>query len=297
MPHMTTVPTDPTLPLDPGREVPAEYDVFCEACGYSLIGIAADRCPECGAAYDPAALPFARVPWLHRRRLGRTRAYWSTVGMVLRRPRRFAEELCRPVRVSAADAASFRALTIRIAAVSVALAAAGITAVVIAAWPGGAVLAPGWWAAVAGFVVLAFVSTTVFLRLATDMPTFIWRGLPSRPPTELAPVHHYASAPLALMPALALVAVAAWSVFVSSPDESVARLCQRVVGAGAFGVVFVSWRVALQLMSAVTGSGRRRVVLLSLYLPVHWLMMAFVVTMLTGAVMGGVSALVRMWSR
>src|SRR5687768_16311267 len=91
-------------PLDPGGEVPAEYDVFCEACGYSLIGIAADRCPECGAAYDPNELPFARIPWLHRRRIGRLRAYAATVWGVLWRPRRFAEELCRPVRVSAADA-------------------------------------------------------------------------------------------------------------------------------------------------------------------------------------------------
>src|SRR4051794_9109758 len=85
---------------DPAHEVPPEYDVFCEGCGYSLAGIAADRCPECGRPYDPAELPFARVPWLHRRRIGFWRAYVKTVAMVLLTPRRFARELCRPVRVS-----------------------------------------------------------------------------------------------------------------------------------------------------------------------------------------------------
>src|SRR4051794_30257526 len=56
--------SDPPAPVgtvlrhDPAREVPAEYDVFCEGCGYSLAGIAADRCPECGRAYDPAERPF-----------------------------------------------------------------------------------------------------------------------------------------------------------------------------------------------------------------------------------------------
>lgn len=289
---MTTIlhPT-PSPPLDPGRAVPAEYDVFCEACGYSLIGIAADRCPECGASYDAAALPFARIPWLHRRRLGRARAYGSTVAMVLRRPRRFAEELCRPVRVSAADAAAFRALTIRVAAVSVALAAAAVMALAIAELPAGTTLTPGSWAVMAGLVVLTFVSTTVFLRLATDMPTFIWRGLPSRPATELAPVHHYASAPLALMPGLALVTVAASFVFINPPDETVLLVCQWAVGGWVLGLIFVSWRRALQLMSAATGSGRRRVALLGLYLPVHWLLMAFVVGMLAGGVMLGVNLL------
>jgi hypothetical protein len=211
--------------------------------------------------------------------------------MVLRRPRGFAEELCRPVRVSAADAAVFRRLTIRIAAVSVALATAAVIGLVIANLPPGNRLPPGWWLAVGGFVVLSFVSTTIFLRLATDMPTFIWRGLPSRPTTELAPVHHYASAPLALMPLLALVTVAASFVFVNPPDDTVLHAWQFVVGTCVLAILFLSWRCALQLMAGATGSGRRRVAMLGFYLPVHWLLMLFIVWMLTGAVALGVSEL------
>jgi hypothetical protein len=285
-------------PLDPGGEVPAEYDVFCEACGYSLLGIAADRCPECGAPYDPNELPFARIPWLHRRRIGRVRAYAATVWGVLRRPRRFAEELCRPVRVSAADARAFRALTIRIAAFAVAVAAAGIMTIIIANDPGGAaLLPPRWWAAMAGFVALAFVSTTAFLRLATDMPTFIWRGPPGRPAGELAPVHLYASAPLALMPLFALVALSASTVLLDrGADPGRHRASQLAIGASALLLLFVSWRCALQLMTGATGGAERRQVRwLGFYLPVHWLATAFVVSMLAGAVVLGVNLAAETW--
>src|SRR5687768_6121468 len=102
--------------FDAAAAVPDEYDVLCEACGYSLVGLSGDRCPECGAPFDPAALPFARVPWLHRRRLGRWGAYWQTVRQVVFLPRAFAAELCRPVRISADDARRFRGTTITLAA-------------------------------------------------------------------------------------------------------------------------------------------------------------------------------------
>src|SRR3954447_2307955 len=117
---MPDAPSQASLPVfDSGAEVPSEYDIFCEGCGYSLAGSVTDRCPECGRAYDPNELPFARIPWLHRRRIGRWRAYWATVRMIIRKPRRFALELCRPVRVSAADARLFRRATIRLAVASV----------------------------------------------------------------------------------------------------------------------------------------------------------------------------------
>src|SRR4029078_9034741 len=100
---MSMAPPEPRV-FDSGGVVPAEYDVFCEGCGYSLAGIVTDRCPECGRVYDPNELPFARIPWLHRARIGRWRAYCSTIRMLLFHPRRFAKELCRPVRISASDA-------------------------------------------------------------------------------------------------------------------------------------------------------------------------------------------------
>src|SRR6185312_3821310 len=104
--------------FDPGKAVVEQYDVFCEGCGYSLLGLSGDRCPECGKVFEPLALSYARIPWLHRKRIGRVRAYCRTVAMVMFHPTRFASELCRPVRVSAEDARRFRSLTIWLATLS-----------------------------------------------------------------------------------------------------------------------------------------------------------------------------------
>src|SRR5436190_1334614 len=59
-----------TLIPSPDQPVPDEFDLLCEHCGYSLVGLTTtNRCPECGEEFDPAVLPLARVPWLFRKRL------------------------------------------------------------------------------------------------------------------------------------------------------------------------------------------------------------------------------------
>src|SRR5689334_2507110 len=105
----------PSAPIpSPAEPVPDEYDLLCEGCGYSLVGLMSDRCPECGKAFDPNELPLARVPWLYRVRLGRVRTYIKTVWLVLWSCKEFARELNRPVRISAKDAFRFRQITIRL---------------------------------------------------------------------------------------------------------------------------------------------------------------------------------------
>ncbi len=43
--------------------------MFCKGCGYDVSGIGADRCPECGRAFDPSnAATFDTVPRRTRRR-------------------------------------------------------------------------------------------------------------------------------------------------------------------------------------------------------------------------------------
>src|SRR4051812_3996476 len=109
------VAQSPSIP-SPDQPVPDEFDLLCEHCGYSLVGLtASNRCPECGEEFDPHDLPLARVPWLFRSRRGRLASYVQTVRLILRNPTAFARELCRPVRVSAKDAKHFRRWTIRIA--------------------------------------------------------------------------------------------------------------------------------------------------------------------------------------
>ena len=93
-------------------DTPETMDLFCPACGYSLRGITSDRCPECGLAIDRSALAVSQIPWVHRRRIGRVRAYWRTVWFSTFQRKKLAGEVSRPV--SYADAQRFRWVTITI---------------------------------------------------------------------------------------------------------------------------------------------------------------------------------------
>jgi hypothetical protein len=285
-------PSEPRPAFDSGGAVPSEYDVFCEGCGYSLVGIVADRCPECGRTYDAAELPFARIPWLHRKRIGSWRAYWASVRMVLFHPRRFALELCRPVRISVADARLFRRVTLRIALLSMlftTLAIAGMEmASMIRVQAFDRLIIP------AIIIMISAVAFAVFLALATDMPLFIWKGLPSRPPAELAPVHHYAAAPLALTPLLAVLCVGAVAVGRFVPDETTVFAAALTVVVAFVALALAAWLVPLVLMRCATGCRAARVAALAVYLPVHWLLIAVmawlgfaVVLMIVGGLIPG----------
>lgn len=274
----------PAAAVRADQPVPQEYDLLCEACGYSLIGITSDRCPECGRRFDPMQLPLARVPWLYRYRIGHIRAYVRTAMMILRQPRAFAQEICRPVRLSAQDAASFRRATLRIVIVTAAVAAAafGIGVFLTVARrpfapPVGPYVLPGVLLYTAGLIGLY-----VALHGATDMPTFIWRGLPGAE-RELAPLHHYASAPLLLVFVLAIEC--ALSILcirmVQTLQNSYYLAIPRGLVLGAYIaaglLMFLSivpiFRTPLVFMKAATGCSRRRMLGLGLYLPVHWVLM------------------------
>ena len=275
---MTNATPAPSTAFDPAAPVPEEYDLFCDGCGYSLLGLAGDRCPECGRRVDTSGLPYARVAWLHRRRLGFWTAYWRTVRHVVFRPRSFAAEMCRPVRISAEDAKRFRRLSARLAAAS------GVLTVVAVFWLTGG-LRRGMRNSdfLPTFVMLlvgGYFASVLFLRLATDMPLFIWKGLPSMPPSELAPLHQYAAAPLGLIPFVLVVTVLlpTLAAVQGLPGEYV-KVFQgaAVLMAGAWFIAL--WQTPLVLMKTATGCGNRRVAQLALYLPFHWLLMFSMVAM------------------
>jgi hypothetical protein len=291
------VPAPPALtaPLafDPSAPVPEAYDLFCEGCGYSLIGLAADRCPECGLHYDALALPYARVPWLHRRRIGRWSAYWQTVRQVVFHPRAFATELCRPVRISADDARRFRGISIHLAALSAVFFGALLVSFAGAFRPPGVGGVELIFLEI-GLCLLGWASGVTFLRLASDMPVFIWEGLPTLPPSELAPLHHYASAPLALVPLVA-AAGSVLAVVIAGPfDPFGLRMPVQIVWAGILlAWVLACWRTPVALMRAATGCGWGRALVLTLYLPVHWFLMALLTMILTGMVIAGAGEILK----
>lgn len=269
--------------------VPNEYDLLCEQCGYSLIGLMETRCPECGKDFDPAALPLARVPWLYRSRLGRQRAYWRTVWHVLSDPAGFAVELCRPVRIRAADAYAFRRRTIRIAVIGVAIPLAILMGILLdnsIRWSVDAIELAA--TNILGLVIFVIV-LSIFLRLGTDLPTFIWKGLSSNP-NDLAPVHQYASAPLAATPMFVLVVIGLgfWEFHWSLRQQ----LTFTFVSIPAFLLIeyILIARTAAAMMRGATGCSVGRQVGLFAYLAIHWLMMAILCVMVGGAIQAGLSS-------
>ncbi len=84
-------------------------DVFCPKCGYNLRGIESERCPECGYSLAFLKIAESQIPWVHRKQIGRFRAYWRTVWRATFRRLKFGEELARPMSVP--DARRFHYVT------------------------------------------------------------------------------------------------------------------------------------------------------------------------------------------
>src|SRR5688572_22830692 len=109
---MTPPDTHLSATVDPALAAPADattHDVFCPSCGYNLRGTTSDRCAECGLTFDRASLSDSSIPWSHRQRIGRIRAYVRTAWLVFRRPTLVGREAAKPQ--SWADAVAFRRVT------------------------------------------------------------------------------------------------------------------------------------------------------------------------------------------
>ncbi len=263
--------------IDPSRPVPDAFDLQCEGCGYSLVGLSGDRCPECGRVFVPGELPLARVPWLFRGRDGTGRAYLLTVAMILCHPMQFAREMTRPIRLSPRDAKDFRRLTIRMALIAIALAAA---ALIVAEWSslylsfGPGILRGGQLRASVGMYMGGVIGLWVFLWLATDLPTFIWKGLPANP-EDLAPLHHYAIAPVGLVPPALLICAVVGLASVWFYDLRTAIHNFAFSGICGLAIIIVAqWLLAPILMRGATNCSFWRQLLLAIYLPFHWALVA-----------------------
>jgi hypothetical protein len=285
------IPDVSRVAISPDRPVPEEYELLCDGCGYSLIGLMIDRCPECGQTFDPTALPLARVPWLYRQRLGTVVAYSKTVWMVLTQPRVFAKEVSRPVRISADDARRFRWTTIRIVAVLATLAGFAVSWLILKEMGRFKGRVPvGAYVLALAVPIVAGVVLWAALAMSTDMPTFIWRGIDSASPDDLGPLHHYASAPLVLIPLWSIIAVCgAWLIGTSGSNVQLAAAV--VVTVFAFSLFALLWVTPAVMMQAATGCSWGRAALLALYLPGHWFMMFFIAGGIFGFTVAGLRML------
>ncbi|HEV2294892.1 MAG TPA: hypothetical protein VGR35_13650 [Tepidisphaeraceae bacterium] len=98
--------------------IPAENDLLCEGCGYTLNGLSDDsNCPECGKPIAESARLLRTQPLWENEHAGFLRRFFSTTFEVLFRPTHFYRTLA--TRGSVRDARHFAMLHMLITAVLV----------------------------------------------------------------------------------------------------------------------------------------------------------------------------------
>jgi hypothetical protein len=176
---------------------PLAEGLFCLDCGYDLRGSTNASCPECGFSLELLRSGESQIPWSHRREIGRFRAYWKTVWLVIRWPKRFCSEIARPV--SYRDAQSFRWIIVVQTYITFLLASALTLAVARSqAWFAGPFQAEILLWLLGGlqlFVVLMLIGMPWIASHVYQTPT-----LPPEQQRRAAALSYYTDAPLAAAP-------------------------------------------------------------------------------------------------
>jgi len=114
---MDAAQTDVTAGVSSGPLSALAEGILCPQCGYDLRGSTSPRCSECGHDLAVLRATESQIPWVHRRQIGRARAYWRTAWRVTLHNRQFCAEVARPVGY--ADAQRFRWVTVALAYVAI----------------------------------------------------------------------------------------------------------------------------------------------------------------------------------
>lgn len=278
--------------------IPAADDLFCLSCGYELRGIDSERCPECGRAIDRTQ-GSSRIPWLHRRRLGRVRAYWRTTRLALS-PARLSEEMGHPVDLK--QAKRFRLVTVMLAFLPL-LALIGVCYGLMTwprrplqarvAGPLGPIVTSVAPASGAG--LLAEIACLLSVAIAVWLLLMAIAGIPSYffDPPELPVARqdraivlsYYTCAPLACL-GLPVAFFIAWILIRVSSGASTGVRARVLVmllvlcGASLIGLTLLRWSLAVLLLRRTTHCRTGRAVAMVLVLPLAEIALAVAVALI-----------------
>ncbi|HEX8523109.1 MAG TPA: zinc ribbon domain-containing protein [Tepidisphaeraceae bacterium] len=279
-----------TAQADPSPNPTTEADLFCPHCGYSLRGITSARCPECGSAIDWDAVTKSTISWIHRKRIGRWKAYVRTAAVAIRDPKQLAAEVRHPVTL--ADALAFRRMTTLIAFFPTALLAtslylwmlASVSNLSFAALSRGETSALRLAAAMDWLMVPALWISLylMFLALAGVHSYFFHpRTLTITQQNRAIALSYYAGAALALTPVSYVCVGIVVAMYAARLDRKLPLLIVLlvwIIGTATPVVqIFAWWLSCLRMLRGATHCSRLRQWMLGASLPLSWIILAAII--------------------
>jgi hypothetical protein len=271
---------------------PDDETLYCPSCTYDLRGIDdGERCPECGLVIRRDELRRSRIPWVHRRQIGRVRAYFRTFWLATVQTKTLASEVFRPV--SYADAQRFRLVTCILAAI------APVTAIIIGLLQGDSALGdalggidpfrgspsqpvPGIfdiglpWAAGAILLPVMPIGAFLFLLAVSGVPSYWFhpRRLPVVRQNRAIALSYYACAPLALLLLAGVCVLVVIALSLAESNRSIEQLALFFGFATATFVIVASvafYANTLRLYHQATAASGGGTIAFAVLLPLAWI--------------------------
>jgi hypothetical protein len=201
----------------------------------------------------------SRLPWAHRKQIGRFRAYWRTNLMAIVRSGKIAEEMNRPV--SFHDSQRFRHVTVLLAWVPLAMWGIGwlVADTDRNAFASNHASGLGSWFERL-FILSAVAASWLFLLMISGSGSYFFhpRSMPVVRQNRAVALSYYECAPLAWLWLPAALFGLGWAAAFAS----------------AAAVILIYWFLVIVLMRRTTHCGAGRTVAAFIFMPVSWVLLS-----------------------